>query len=205
MFTGLIEALGIVAAVEPIGGGYRLSVETELAEQLLDGDSLAVNGVCLTVVARRRGRVAFDVGPETASVTALGALGAGAPVNLERAMRADTPIGGHFVQGHVDATGTLVSVRPHAEFTWMTFAFPRSAAAYLIPKGAIAVDGISLTIAGLEADRFDVQVIPFTWAHTNLPVLTTGDRVNLEYDMLGKYAVRAAALAAQGEPIPSLP
>jgi riboflavin synthase len=150
-------------------------------------------------------QVAFDLGPETARVTALGALRAGAAMNLERAMRADTRVGGHFVQGHVDATASLVALRQEAEFTWMTFTYPRVAAAYVIPKGAIAVDGISLTIATLADDSFDVQIVPFTWRHTNLSVRAVGDRVNLEFDMLGKYAVRAATFVARGEPIRSLP
>jgi riboflavin synthase alpha subunit len=204
MFTGLVEALGRVAGLEPIGGGFRLRVGSPLATQLRAGDSLAVNGVCLTVVERDDDRVAFDVGPETARVTALGALRPELPVNLERAMRADTRVGGHFVQGHVDGTGTLLDVQQQAEFTWMTFSFPADGAPYLIPKGAVAVDGISLTVATLERDRFDVQIIPFTWEHTNLSALAPGDRVNLEFDMLGKYAVRAATLVARGEPAPSL-
>jgi riboflavin synthase len=205
MFTGLVEAFGQVAALEPIGGGYRLRVSTTLGRELRAGDSLSVNGVCLTVVEQDDERVAFDIGPETARVTALGGLRPGMPVNLERAMRADTRVGGHFVQGHVDGTGTLASVRQQAEFTWMTFTFPPDAAVYLIPKGAVAVDGISLTVAALERDRFDVQIIPFTWTHTNLSALAPGDRVNLEFDMLGKYAVRAATLVARGAPAPSLP
>jgi riboflavin synthase len=205
MFTGLIEAVGTVARLDAVAGGYRLAVATALGPGLCEGDSLSVNGVCLTVVARDGEQVVFDVGPETARVTALGALRRGAPVNLERAMRADTRVGGHFVQGHVDATAPLVAVREEAEFTWMTFTYPREAAAYVIPKGAIAVDGISLTVATLTDDRFDVQIIPFTWRHTNLPALAVGDHVNLEFDMLGKYAVRAATLVARGEPIRSLP
>ena len=176
-----------------------------LAPELRAGDSLAINGVCLTVAARDGDRARFDIGPETARVTALGGLEPGTPVNLERAMRADTRVGGHFVQGHVDGTGTLVELRRDAEFTWMVFTFPEEAAAYLIPKGAVAVDGVSLTVATLAEDRFDVQIIPFTWTHTNLSALTIGDRVNLEFDMLGKYAVRAATLVARGDPTPSLP
>jgi riboflavin synthase len=205
MFTGLIEAVGTVARLDAVEGGYRLAVATALGPELREGDSLAVNGVCLTVVARDGERIAFDIGPETARVTALGGLGPGAALNLERAMRADTRVGGHFVQGHVDATATLVAVRREAEFTWMAFTYPREAAAYVIPKGAIAVDGISLTVATLADDRFDVQIIPFTLTHTNLSALVVGDRVNLEFDMLGKYAVRAATLVARGEPIRSLP
>jgi riboflavin synthase len=197
MFTGLIEAVGEVASLDPIEGGYRLQVHTALASDLRSGDSLAVNGVCLTVTAVDGACAAFDVGPQTARVTALGALGPGSRVNLERAMRADARMGGHFVQGHVDATGRLLEVRPEAEFYWMTFSYPREHAAYMIPRGAIAVDGISLTVAVLEDDRFVVQIIPFTWTHTNFSTLTPGDAVNLEFDMLGKYAVRAAELVAR--------
>ena len=198
MFTGLIEALGRVSALDRIEGGLRLLVETPLAAELRAGDSVAVNGACLTVAASEGRRLAFDLGPETARVTALGDLRAGRAVNLERAMRADARVGGHFVQGHVDATGRLEAVRPDGAFTWLTFSYPRSDALYLIPKGAVAVDGISLTVACLDGDRFDVQIIPFTWRETNLSTLAAGERVNLEYDMLGKYVVRAAALAAQG-------
>lgn len=196
MFTGLIEALGRVAAVAPVPGGYRLGVEAPIAGEVVLGESIAVNGVCLTAVAVDGGHLAFDLGPETARVTSLGDLRPGATVNLERAMRADTRVGGHFVQGHVDGTGTLVAVTPEAEFTWMTFSYPRDQAAYLIPKGAVAVDGISLTVARLADAAFDVQIIPFTWTHTNLSALAVGARVNLEFDMLGKYAVRAAELLA---------
>ena len=205
MFTGLIEALGTIASVDRVPGGYRLVVGTNLSSELRTGDSVAVNGVCLTVVDRDGERVTFDVGPETARVTALGGLRAGMPVNLERAMRADARVGGHFVQGHVDGTGVLADVREEAEFTWMAITFPPDATAYLIPKGAVAVDGISLTVATLAPDRFDVQIIPFTWTHTNLSALRVGDAVNLEFDMLGKYAVRAATLVARGEPTPSWP
>lgn len=197
MFTGLIEVLGRVRSLDPMPGGLRLTVATSLAPDVSAGDSVAVNGVCLTAVAGQAGELTFELGPETARVTALGRLATGRPVNLERAMRADARVGGHFVQGHVDTTGTLLAIRPEAEFTWMTFSYPARDAAHLILKGAIAVDGISLTIATLGDDRFDVQIIPFTWEHTNLAGLAVGDSVNLEYDVLGKYAVRAALLAAR--------
>jgi riboflavin synthase len=203
MFTGLVEALGTVDTLTPVSGGFRLAVATTLAAEIRPGDSVAVNGVCLTAVAADGERVQFDLGPETTRVTALGRLRAGVAVNLERAMRADTRVGGHFVQGHVDATGRLTAIRPQSEFTWVTVTFPRDLAVYLIPKGAVAVDGISLTVATLSDDRFDVQIIPFTWSHTNLRTLTVGDPVNLEFDMLGKYAVRAAELTAR-RPAPSL-
>ena len=204
MFTGLIETVGRVRSLDPMPGGFRLAIGTPLAREVSLGDSVAVNGVCLTAVAGETGELTFELGPETARVTALGRLGSGRAVNLERAMRADARVGGHFVQGHVDTTGTLLAIRPEADFTWMTFSYPATDAAHLILKGAIAVDGVSLTIAALGDDRFDVQLIPFTLAHTNLATLGVGDSVNLEYDVLGKYAVRAALLAARqtSSPLP---
>lgn len=201
MFTGLIEATGRVARVERVPSGLRLRVQTPLAVELSDGDSLAVNGVCLTIVERDEESAAFDVGPETMRVTALGELGDGAVVNLERAMRADARVGGHFVQGHVDATTKVLDIEPAAEFIWIWLALAAAHSVYVIPKGAIALDGISLTIALLEDDRFAVQIVPYTWAHTNLSARRPGDSVNVEFDLLGKYAVRAAQLAAAGKTV----
>jgi riboflavin synthase len=132
-------------------------------------------------------------------VTALGELAPGDPVNLERAMRADTRLGGHFVQGHVDAVGTVVDVRPDGEFTWVRIRFPQELAPQLVLKGSVAVDGISLTVAALGEDSFDVQIIPHTWTHTNLHGAHAGMRVNLECDIIGKYVARAMSLmTAQG-------
>jgi riboflavin synthase len=198
MFTGLIEATGRVARVERVPAGLRLRVRTPLAPELSDGDSLAVNGVCLTAIGRDESSAAFDVGPETMRVTALGDLREGGVVNLERAMRADARVGGHFVQGHVDATTRVLDIQPEAGFVWIWLALPAAHAVYVIPKGAIALDGISLTVALLENERFAVQIVPYTWAHTNLSARRPGDSVNVEFDMLGKYAVRAAQLAAAG-------
>ena len=200
MFTGLIEAVGEVTEVEPASSGYRLRVATVLADRLRPGDSLAVNGVCLTVTAAESATVRADVGPETANVTTLGGLTRGALVNLERPLRADSRLGGHFVQGHVDATGTVEGIRPDADCHWLTVAFPSLLASYVVQKGSIAVDGISLTVAALNADRFDVQIVPFTWEHTNLKAVRPRDRVNLECDMLGKYVVRVAELMGFGVP-----
>lgn len=199
MFTGLIETVGEIAEVEPTASGYRLCVATTvLAEGLEPGDSLAINGVCLTATLVESGAVHTDIGPETAKVTTLGALKRGALVNLERPLRADSRLGGHFVQGHVDATGTLDDIRLEADCRWLTLAFPAPLAAYIVHKGSIAVDGISLTVARLAADRFDVQIIPFTWEHTNLKAMKLRDRVNLECDILGKYVVRVAELMGFG-------
>ena len=171
--------------------GYALRVRTEIGGDLVIGESVSVNGVCLTVVARTAGTFSAEIGPETAKVTSLGGLEIGSLVNLERALAANGRFGGHMVLGHVDGTGTVQAIRPEADFTWVTVGFPAALAPYLIHRGSIAVDGISLTIAKLDATAFDVQIVPFTWSHTNLRTSRVGDRVNLECDMVGKYVVRA--------------
>jgi riboflavin synthase len=195
MFTGLIEATGKLVGRTPTDGGLRLRVASSLGPELALGDSLAVNGVCLTVVALEGKEILTEVGPETLRVTTLGSLTPGTVINLERPVRADGRLGGHFVQGHVDAVGVVDARRSQAEFEWITIGFPSTLAPYVVLKGSIAVDGISLTIAGLEDDRFDVQIVPFTLAHTNLQAVRVRDRVNLECDLVGKYVVRAAELA----------
>jgi riboflavin synthase len=195
MFTGLIETLGEVAEVKPTPAGFRLRLTTALSPDLTPGDSLAVNGVCLTVVSADADGVHLDVSPETIRVSALGSLKRGASVNMERPMRADSRIGGHFVQGHVDATGSIEELRQDGDCWWLTVRFPPSLASQIVRKGSIAVDGVSLTVAGVDDRRFDVQVIPFTWDHTNLRFLKVNDLVNLECDMLGKYVLRAMELA----------
>jgi riboflavin synthase len=195
MFTGLIEAIGEVAEMKPTTTGFRLRLTTPIAPDIVPGDSLAVNGVCLTAVSSDSTGVHADISPETARVTALGSLRRGALVNLERPLRADARLGGHFVQGHVDATGTVQDIRPDGDSFWLTVDYPASLAPYIVRKGSIAVDGISLTVAGVGDRQFDVQIIPYTWEHTNLHLATPGDLVNLECDILGKYVVRVAELA----------
>jgi riboflavin synthase len=195
MFTGLVESVGELVERKPMGGGFRLRIGSPLSAELQPGDSLAVNGVCLTVILSEHGEVHADVGPETVRVTTLGSIERGGVVNLERPLRADQRFGGHFVQGHVDAIGHIEDVRPQAEFHWLTVSFPAPLAPLIVHKGSIAVDGISLTVAGLGVDRFDIMVIPFTMQHTNLSRIRVRDRVNLECDMVGKYVVRAAELA----------
>jgi riboflavin synthase len=195
MFTGLIEALGEVAEVKPTPAGFRLRLTTTLATEITPGESLSVNGVCLTAVSCDAAGIHADVSPETARVSALGALRRGAVVNLERPLRADARLGGHFVQGHVDATGTIEDIRQDGDSYWVTIKYPASLAPYLVRKGSIAVNGISLTIAGLDDRRFDVQIIPYTWQHTNLHSAKPDDLVNIECDILGKYVVRVAELA----------
>ena len=194
MFTGLIETVATVARVDAVPSGYKLRLETPLGADLQLGESVTVDGVCLTVTARDAGGWDADVGPETARVTTLGLLRRGALVNLERAIRADGRMGGHFVLGHVDGTGVIQHVRPEADFYWVTIGYPGALAPYLIHRGSIAVDGVSLTIAALKPSSFDVQIVPHTWTHTNLQAAGVDDAVNLECDMIGKYVARAMEL-----------
>jgi riboflavin synthase len=202
MFTGLVEAIGTLSEVKSMAVGYRVRIRASLASELKAGDSLAVNGVCLTVIVGEGGEVLADIGPETARVTTLGGLQPGRAVNLERAMRVDGRLGGHLVLGHVDGLGVIDEVRPEAESHWLTVSFPAELARYFVRKGAVAVDGVSLTIAGLGEKQFDVQIVPFTWTATTLRSLRIGDKVNLECDMIGKYVVRAMELRTDcpGEP-----
>ena len=195
MFTGIIETVGQVAEVKPTLAGFRLRLNTELSPELTPGESLAVNGVCLTVVAADADGVHLDVSPETIRVSSLGSLKRGASVNLERPMRADARFGGHFVQGHVDATGTIEEVRQDGDCWWLTVKFPPSLAGQIVRKGSIAIDGISLTVAGVDGRHLDVQIVPFTWEHTNLKSAKSNELVNIECDMLGKYVLRAMELA----------
>ena len=194
MFTGLIEAVGRVSGVSRTATGLRIAIQAEMAAALADGESVSVNGVCLTVSQRDATGFSADVGPETARVTTLGSVKAGQPVNLERAMAANGRFGGHFVQGHVDGIGTIRDVRVEGDARWLKVAFPPELAPFFVPKGSAALDGVSLTIAALGSDHFDVMIIPFTWGHTNLSELQAGSPVNLECDVVGKYVARAAQL-----------
>lgn len=194
MFTGLVEGIGAIVSNLPVAGGARLTIASPLASGLALGDSVAVNGVCLTAAVLDPSEICADVGPESLRVTTLGGLLPGAFVNLERPLRPDSRMGGHFVQGHVDGVGTIEALRPEADFHWLTVRFPPDLAQSLVPKGSIAVDGISLTVATLRADTFDVQLVPFTMTHTNLGSARVGDPVNLECDMIGKYVARAVEL-----------
>ena len=195
MFTGLIETVGRVVDLATGPAGLTLRIDTSLAAELQPGESVAVNGVCLTVTTLGGGEMHADIGPETARVTTLGSLRADDAVNLERAMRGDSRFGGHFVQGHVDAVGQIEQVRQEGDAHWLTVRYPDLMAPYLVPKGSIAVDGISLTVAALREGTFDVMIIPFTWQHTSISSKRAGDRVNLEGDMIGKYVARSLELA----------
>jgi len=189
MFTGLVQALGKVRVAEGDGhGGKTLRiVEASIAPKLELGESVAVNGACLTVVAVEGDSFAFQAGPETLSATTLGGLTAGDAVNLERALRAGDAIGGHFVSGHIDCTGTLLDKQVSGDWLTLWFGFPASFGELLVPKCSIAVDGVSLTIADVQDARFSVMVIPHTRDHSTLRLKETGAAVNLEFDLLAKH------------------
>jgi riboflavin synthase len=192
MFTGLIEALGQVERVVPRGAGRRLEVRApaELTDDTRVGDSVAVSGVCLTAVGVDPGRLAFDLAEETVRVTTLGELVAGDRVNLERPLRLGARLGGHLVLGHVDGVGRVSAVVPEGAGRRLTVEVPPGLRPLLVPKGSVAVDGVSLTVAALDTATFDVALIPHTLAVTTLGGDGVGRRVNLEMDVLGKY-VRA--------------
>ena len=196
MFTGLIESVGTVDSMCELPSGARVKIATELAGELQLGDSIAVNGVCLTVTAADASGFDADLSPETIRVTALAMTKVGSKVNLERPLAAtDGRLGGHFVQGHVDMVGELSVIREEIDFWWLSVTYPNEWSRYLIHKGSVALDGISLTIAELGSDQFGVQIIPVTWAKTNLHTRSVGDRLNVECDIIGKYVARAMDMA----------
>jgi riboflavin synthase len=188
MFTGLVEALGTVTALAPGGAGRELTVRApRMAGELALGESVAVNGACLTVVARDETSFRFQVGPETLSRTNLGALAAGDRVNLERSLRVSDRLGGHLVQGHIDGLGAVAERLTDGEWALVWFRCPPELAAQMVPKGSVAVDGVSLTLVDVGPDRFSVALIPHTLANTTLGLKGPGAAVNLETDLLGKY------------------
>jgi len=191
MFTGIIEELGRVRSVERRGEGVRMILEARVVtEGTRDGDSIAVNGVCLTALEVREDSFAADGSRETLQRSTLGLLRSGSAVNLERAATPSTRLGGHIVQGHVDARGKFLSAEEHGGSWTVRVGFPPDVARYLVFKGSVAVEGISLTVAALAEDYFEVAVIPKTWAVTNLSRLRPGDPVNLEADIIAKYVER---------------
>ncbi|MDX6531407.1 MAG: riboflavin synthase [Blastocatellia bacterium] len=191
MFTGIIEELGRVRAVEQRGEDARIVIEARtVTEGSADGDSISVNGVCLTALDVRSDSFAADVSKETLFRSTLGKLHAGSPVNLERAVTPATRLGGHIVQGHVDARGKFLSAESHGGSWTFRIAYPKEIARYLVFKGSVAVEGISLTISNLTDDYFEIAVIPKTWEVTNFSQLKTDDDVNLEVDVIAKYVER---------------
>ena len=187
MFTGLIEAVGHVEEVQTVAGAVRLRIRTALAPEMRPGDSLAVNGVCLTATVVEAEQILADIGPETLRVTTLGSMRPQQLVNLERAMRADARFGGHFVQGHVDGTGTVASVDTTEDGVRIRIEAGSELLRYCVEKGSITVDGVSLTVAAIDETGFEVALIPHTLEVTTLGELSAGDDVNLETDVLAKY------------------
>jgi riboflavin synthase len=195
MFTGLVEATGELATITPRGdGGARLTVRAPLAGEVRSGDSIAVNGCCLTAVSIDREKLAFDLLGETLARTNLGALSPGAPVNLERALAANARLGGHFVQGHIDTTAEILAFAQVGADWRLEVALPAEFARYLAFKGAVAIDGISLTVAEVNRTSFVCWIIPHTRTVTSLGARTAGERVNLEFDLLAKYVERIVSM-----------
>jgi len=191
VFTGIVRERGRVAAAELNGDGLRLRVEAaETASTAAPGDSVSVSGVCLTVTAATNGSLAFDAVPETIARTNLGRLAAGSRVNLEPALSAGEPLGGHFVQGHVDGTARVGRLEPEGAGARLTLALPPDLLRYCVEKGSIALDGVSLTIAALRSDGIEIALVPFTLEHTTLAAAAPGDELNVEVDLLAKYAER---------------
>jgi riboflavin synthase len=197
MFTGLIEAVGTLGAAEARGGDLRLRVDCAPlpGEPLALGESIAVSGVCLTVVAHDARGFAVDVSNETLALTTLGALRPGARVNLERALLPTTRLGGHLVAGHVDGLGRLESIAPDARSQRWRIAAPAALLRYVAGKGSICVDGVSLTVNAVDAEGFEVNLIPHTVAHTSFSQSRVGDALNLEVDLLARYVERLQATA----------
>ena len=190
MFTGLVADLGEITDVEPTPDGARLTVRTPLAAELSEGDSVAVDGVCLTATAVRDGAFRTDVMNETLRLTSLAETHPGTPVNLELAMRPTDRLGGHIVQGHVDGVGSISQVSEDGFSRRVTIEAPAEVLRYVVPKGSITVNGVSLTVAGLQDRCFTVSLIPETLQRTNLGRATAGDVVNLEVDVVAKYVER---------------
>lgn len=201
MFTGIVEEMGILRSVRRGAHSAVLSIGAEtVLSDLKIGDSVAVNGVCLTATTVDAGGFTADVMHETLNRSSLGALAPGNPVNLERAMAADGRFGGHMVAGHIDGTGTITETRRDDNAVWYTVSAAPSLLRYIVEKGSIAIDGISLTVAAVEADRFFVSVIPHTAAVTVLGRKQPGDIVNLETDLIGKYVEKLLRPAADTAP-----
>ncbi|MBI4711848.1 MAG: riboflavin synthase [Planctomycetes bacterium] len=196
MFTGIIEHLGRVVRAQKVNKGMKLTVDAgNLAKQVKDSDSVAVNGTCLTVTGKKGAHLSFDAVSETLNRTNLGGVKTGSQVNLEQAIRAGQPFGGHFVQGHIDCVGRISNKVKQGEGAVIEISIPPEFSKYLIEKGSIAVDGISLTIAklGRTSASFQIAVIPFTLKHTTLGKKTAGDTVNIEVDIMGKWVSKLLA------------
>ena len=190
MFTGLVEAIGTVRGTEPLGEAARLSIAAPFAAQLEIGDSVAVDGVCLTVVERGSDAFAAEAVRETLARTTLGGLEAGRRVNLERALVVGDRLGGHFVQGHVDGVAIVQAIERQGENRYIDLSLPVAGRPFVAERGSIAVNGVSLTVLALTPDGVRLSIVPHTWAVTAFPELETGDPVNVEYDLIARYLKR---------------
>lgn len=198
MFTGIVECCGEVAAMNPVATGAELWIRAPFAGEVAIGESVAVNGACLTVTEERGGAMRFDLLHETLRLTNLGDLRPGDPVNLERSLRVGDRLSGHFVQGHVDTCAEVLAYEPVGQDHRFEVALPPDFAPLVVHKGSICVNGISLTIAGLDDDRITLWIIPHTHAVTNLRAVRSGTRVNLEFDLLAKHLARLEAFRDKG-------
>lgn len=191
MFTGLVEEKGILKEKIPTGEGFQFEIQAnKVLDDLTIGSSIAVNGCCLTVVKRTENTFSVDTIEETLNKTNLGVLKQGDKVNLERPLKADARLGGHFVLGHIDSTGRIEDIKELSNSHWMTISFPEKFKQYLIYVGSVAIDGVSMTVAELKDNKFSVGIIPHTWKETVFSEKKVGDTVNLEFDVLGKYVER---------------
>lgn len=207
MFTGLVEGMGKVAVIKPDGPGVNVSIsppdsmQSQPDDPVRVGDSVAINGCCLTIIDLGQRGWTFQAGSETLSRTNLGELREGDVVNLERSLKANARLGGHFVQGHVDDVGKVADIRQEGDWVFMGFSVPPRLTRQMVSKGSICVDGVSLTLVDVEGDRFSVALIPHTLEVTTLGRRQVGSRVNIETDILGKYIEKLVA----GEPVPTQP
>ncbi|MDX1641140.1 MAG: riboflavin synthase [Balneolaceae bacterium] len=190
MFTGIIEEVGIIQQVSQMDGGKEFTIEAPFTNEVHIDESIAVNGVCLTVVSFDDTSFRVQAVNETLSKTNLGSLKKGDPINLERSLTLDKAVEGHMVQGHVDTTGSITKIQKDGADLLITVQFPKEFTDYIVGRGSIAIDGISLTIAREEDNECTVAIIPYTWDHTNLHSKKEGDTVNLEFDIFGKYIVK---------------
>ena len=201
MFTGIVEDIGTVVGVRRSGEIVELSISTSLdLKESSKGDSIAVGGVCLTCVSLASGRFAVQVAPATLKATPLGRLKRGDRINLERALRLGDRLDGHFVLGHVDGAARIEGIRPQGQSTWIRFSGPAEIARYVVPKGSVAIDGVSLTVANCQGNDFEVSLIPHTLAVTTIGKLAPGDEVNVECDILGKYIEKFVRPYSGAEP-----
>lgn len=200
MFTGLVEEKGKLNRKIKTGDGYQFVIEAlRILEDLGIGSSISVNGCCLTVVKKDRNTFSVDTIEETLKKTNLGSLEIGDNVNLERPLKADARLGGHFVLGHVDTKGKVLEIKELSNSHFITIAYPEDFKKYLIYVGSVSIDGVSMTVAQLEGNTFSVGVIPFTWQETIFSNKKTGDTVNLEFDVLGKYVERIMSIKTESE------